>query len=49
MAIGDYTPTDWETGDAITATKLDNNENKTEELDNEIFNEQIKRTFGVKW
>lgn len=33
MAAGDYVKTIWLTGDIITATKLNNNENKTDELD----------------
>jgi len=31
--LGDYTKTTWLAGDVITAAKLNNNENKTEELD----------------
>jgi hypothetical protein len=33
MSLGDYTKTAWETGDTITAVKLNNNEDKVEELD----------------
>ena len=36
MANGDYTKTVYATGDVITATKLNNNENKTKELDTSI-------------
>jgi len=35
MAIGDYIPTTYATGDTITAAKLNNNETKTEELDSD--------------
>ena len=45
MAIGDYTKTDWNTGDTITETKMDNNENKTDELDKTMLD--MLRTYSM--
>ena len=51
-----YTPTNWITGDVITATKLNNAEtgiddahDLIDDLQEQLDAENINRIYGVKW
>ena len=50
MAIGDYTKTVWVSGDLITSSLLNNNENKVEELDIDLSTASqitLRKTSGI--
>lgn len=49
MALGDYTKTTWVTGDTITATLLNNNEDKTDELDTELNTHESDYSLQVPY
>lgn len=51
MAIGDYTKTEYSNGGtpAINETNLNNNEDKTEEIDVFLEERIIKMIYNIKW